>query len=222
MDFVENQSLDGEDNQNMTYVGKLYTAYKKQFTSHEIWTLGSIVLVLTCWFGIVGNILNVIIFSRKQTSLPTIILLRALSIADVVVLISYTLMACSIISFHYYLDCASAEMPYSFKIILVIRVCMVEIFYSIGIWLTIVLAVWRYVAIAYPLRSPLWCNMRRTRRKVVASYVLGATLSALLLLITYSYDEEIILTEERIIFALHFRAWLKSVSSTALIVLSVV
>ncbi|XP_065204088.1 sex peptide receptor-related protein 2-like [Planococcus citri] len=40
------------------------------------------------------------------------------------------------------------------------------------------LAVWRYIAIAYPLKERDWCNMKTTRNVVITSYIVSVVISA--------------------------------------------
>lgn len=46
-----------------------------------------------------------------------------------------------------------------------------SIFHGISIWLTVMLAVWRYIAIAHPLKERKWCDMKTTRNMIIAGYV---------------------------------------------------
>ncbi|XP_065209243.1 sex peptide receptor-like [Planococcus citri] len=44
-------------------------------------------------------------------------------------------------------------------------------FHQISIWLTIMLAVWRYIAIAHPLKERQWCSLKTTKIFIAAGYV---------------------------------------------------
>lgn len=46
-----------------------------------------------------------------------------------------------------------------------------QICHTISIWLTVMLAVWRYIAVAYPQRNRIWCNMRTTLITIACAYV---------------------------------------------------
>lgn len=46
-----------------------------------------------------------------------------------------------------------------------------QICHTISIWLTVTLAVWRYIAVAYPHRNRIWCNMRTTLITIASAYI---------------------------------------------------
>ncbi|XP_065204097.1 sex peptide receptor-like [Planococcus citri] len=41
------------------------------------------------------------------------------------------------------------------------------------VWLTVMLGVWRYIAIVHPLKKSQWCDMRTTRKLIIAGYIFG-------------------------------------------------
>lgn len=43
--------------------------------------------------------------------------------------------------------------------------------HTISIWLTVTLAVWRYIAVSYPQRNRIWCGMRTTLITIATAYV---------------------------------------------------
>lgn len=45
-------------------------------------------------------------------------------------------------------------------------------FHTISIWLTVTLAVWRYIAVAHPARNHEWCNMRTTSVAIISGYII--------------------------------------------------
>lgn len=42
-----------------------------------------------------------------------------------------------------------------------------------SIWLTVTLAVWRYIAVAHPQRNREWCSMRTTIAAIVSAYIVS-------------------------------------------------
>lgn len=47
-----------------------------------------------------------------------------------------------------------------------------QVFHTISIWLTLTLAVWRFIAVAYPQRNREWCGMQQTIVAIAAGYLL--------------------------------------------------
>lgn len=47
-----------------------------------------------------------------------------------------------------------------------------QVCHTISIWLTVTLAVWRYIAVAYPQRNREWCGMERTLQVIAAGYII--------------------------------------------------
>ncbi|KAK3915629.1 putative G-protein coupled receptor 139 [Frankliniella fusca] len=47
-----------------------------------------------------------------------------------------------------------------------------KVFHTISIWLTLTLAVWRYIAVAHPARNHEWCNMRTTLSAILSGYLI--------------------------------------------------
>lgn len=131
--------------------------------------------LIVCVIGIVGNVLNFLIFGRKENISPVNIVLRGLSAADLVVLILY-------VPYSWYMficESASKEIySYRYTLFLLWHSYLSQVFHTIGIWLTVVLAIWRYVAIAHPLRNKFWCNPTLTKRTVIAGYVICPILCA--------------------------------------------
>ncbi|XP_065204530.1 sex peptide receptor-like [Planococcus citri] len=41
------------------------------------------------------------------------------------------------------------------------------------VWLTVMLGVWRYIAVVHPLKKSQWCNMRITRKLIIGAYIFG-------------------------------------------------
>ena len=171
------------------------------------------IIPLICLFGIVGNILNIAIFSR--TSSPASIILRALSITELVVVI----LNFALFIVYCWMTYTESVDEYFFVLGIdhFIRFVITEVFYNIGTWLAIVLAIWRYVAIVYPLHSKSWCNKTRTRIMIVAGYIVGIILHAVILLLCPDVNY-LLMDADLSLDIFHLRAWLRLVSSIVLTV----
>lgn len=52
-----------------------------------------------------------------------------------------------------------------------------QVCHTISIFLTVLLAVWRYIAISFPQKNQELCNMRITIKAIITSYILCAIIS---------------------------------------------
>lgn len=46
-----------------------------------------------------------------------------------------------------------------------------QMLHTISIWLTVTLAIWRYIAVAHPQHNRIWSNMRTTMIAITSSYI---------------------------------------------------
>lgn len=51
-----------------------------------------------------------------------------------------------------------------------------QVCHTVSIWLTVTLAVWRYVAVVHPQRNREWCCMRTTIAAIVSAYIVSPLL----------------------------------------------
>lgn len=48
--------------------------------------------------------------------------------------------------------------------------------HSMSAWLTVILALWRYVVVRYPLKSTTWCTMRKANTAIFVTYTIVAVM----------------------------------------------
>ena len=105
--------------------------------------LGSIIAI----FGLIGNALSFAVYSHDKRSLVASLLFKSLSIIDSVVLISNIIKVCvanttfGYLIHNFALRYALYECTY----------CVLQISRALSIWLTVLIAGVRYIAIQYPL-----------------------------------------------------------------------
>lgn len=51
------------------------------------------------------------------------------------------------------------------------------LFHTIRIWLSVMLALWRYIAISHPLKMRTWCNLKITRILVITGYIFSLVMT---------------------------------------------
>ena len=108
------------------------------------------VLPVICTFGIVGILLTLVVLSRKSMRTSTNCYLMALSVADLTFLV---LLASLFVH-------GAAHESSAFRIYAVYAAVMTNVTLMASIWLTVLLAVERYVAICRPFLATRICTVR--------------------------------------------------------------
>ncbi|KAF4518776.1 hypothetical protein B566_EDAN005396 [Ephemera danica] len=122
------------------------------------------VSVSVCVAGVLSNALALAVLARPELAAPTSSLLAALAATDELVMLEYIPFA-----LHIYNHLAN-------------------VFHTISIWLTVTLAVWRYLAVYHADLSRTWCTARGTKMAVLAAY-LGSPLLCTPLFFAFSVSE---------------------------------
>ncbi|XP_041349882.1 sex peptide receptor-like [Gigantopelta aegis] len=164
LDYFNSSDIDDDDS-NCSY-------YEMSTEKHMVppTFLESTILPVVCCSGIIGIILTVIVLSRKTMCTSTNCYLVALAIADLLFLLilsvqillgkvnrtdGYTIDSSVYIIFNHY---SSIFMNAS---------------HLTSVWVTVMLAVERYIAICHPLRAMAICNMSRARTVIVVLAILA-------------------------------------------------
>lgn len=124
-----------------------------------------------CILGCIANIVNIVVLTRREIRSPTNAILTGLAVADFLVMIDY-------IPYSWF-DYIAPHMnhmrktlfSYSTAWYIMFHSIFAQICHTISIWLTVMLAVWRYIAVAYPHRNRIWCNMRTTLITIASAYI---------------------------------------------------
>lgn len=129
------------------------------------------VSLFVCLFGSLANMVNIIVLTRKDMISPTNVVLTGLAVADLLVLVEYVPFTC-----HMYLRPKRYPIrdryTYGWALFVLMHSNFSQVFHTISIWLTVTLAVWRYIAVGYPQRNRVWCRMETTYAVVAAGYIL--------------------------------------------------
>ncbi|XP_065204459.1 FMRFamide peptide receptor frpr-18-like [Planococcus citri] len=129
-----------------------------------------------CFIGAIFNLLNVLVFTRKTMNSPSNRILAHLAFADFLVLLSY-IPNSLLWNIDRRSDFCLAE-SHGWTIFYWYNDIFTSTFQFISIFLTVQLAVWRYIAVAHPLKERSWCSMRITRNAMIAGYVVCCVLYA--------------------------------------------
>lgn len=124
---------------------------------------------IVCVFGITANVLNIIVLSRKNMVSPTNAILTGLAVADMLVMFSYLPF-----TYHNYIreDISEKEkFSYGWAVFTLFHAHFTVVNHTISIWLTVTVAVWRFMAVSFPANSTSWCSMPRAKYAITATYV---------------------------------------------------
>ncbi|XP_033764072.1 sex peptide receptor-like [Pecten maximus] len=121
---------------------------------------------IVCVFGVIANILNIVVLTRKNMQTSTNVILTGLAISDGVTMAAYfpwalwmyIIYGTDVSLKRDTLECAHFQMWYAIFSVIV---------HSISIWLTVTLAVFRFIFIRFPRRGTRYCNIQRAKLAVV-------------------------------------------------------
>ena len=120
-------------------------------------TIYRVILPIICTFGILGIILTIVILSRKHMCTSTNCYLMALAIADLLFLLLFaTILADN--QFVLY-----SKEYYNYMIYITYAAIFMQIFLLASIWLTVILAMERYIAICRPFLAAKMCTVIKAR-----------------------------------------------------------
>ncbi|XP_043281381.1 G-protein coupled receptor dmsr-1-like isoform X2 [Venturia canescens] len=125
--------------------------------------------LLVCIFGSIANSLNIMVLSRREMSSPTNAILTGLAVADLLVMMEYIPYASHMYLYH---RPRRDTYTYGWAVFVFFHSIFTQVCHTISIWLTVTLAIWRYIAVAHPQRNREWCSFRRTVFAIAGAYVI--------------------------------------------------
>lgn len=125
--------------------------------------------IIVCVFGIITNILNIIVLTRKDMVSPTNTILTGLAVADMLVMLDY--LPFSVREYILHNQTRLDKYSYNRAFFILFHAHFSVVCHTISIALTMTLAVWRYIAVSVPQRNRDWCSMPRARIAIVSSYL---------------------------------------------------
>jgi hypothetical protein len=131
--------------------------------------------VFVCVFGIIANSANIVVLTRKNMITSTNIILTWLAVTDTLKMTSYLMFATEF----YILKDSSLPLLVTRNIhsvrFLLFHASFALVCHNIAIWLTISLAIFRFLYIWFPTRGSVWCSLDRAKIMVALVYI-GVTL----------------------------------------------
>ncbi|RUS91425.1 hypothetical protein EGW08_000855 [Elysia chlorotica] len=123
------------------------------------------IAIAVCCFGILSNTANIIVLTRKNMASSSNTLLMWLAVSDLLTMLSYLPFA-----YHFFITEPGdpAVSPFStpdfgWLVFLLFHASFSIVCHTIAIWLTIALAIFRYIYICKPTSGAYYCSQRRAK-----------------------------------------------------------
>ncbi|XP_049512459.1 LOW QUALITY PROTEIN: G-protein coupled receptor dmsr-1-like [Dermacentor silvarum] len=150
------------EEEELPYHGAELGRFHTWYTSH----LHGYLSMTVCVFGILANVLNIIVLTQRNMVSPTNGILTGLAVADMLVIATYLPYT---ITTH--VMPPARTQSFGTAVFILVHAHVSVVFHTVSTWLTVTLAVWRFLAVSFPASSKEWCSMQRARWAVVSVYV---------------------------------------------------
>ena len=117
--------------------------------------------LFVCVFGLVANILNIVVLTRKEMNVsPINRLLTGIAVADMLVMLDYVPF---LIHAYLWTDGRRMEEQYAWRwsAVLWFHAHFSTVIHNVSVFLTLSIAVWRYIVIQFHTLAPIYCTMHR-------------------------------------------------------------
>ncbi|CAD5116605.1 unnamed protein product [Dimorphilus gyrociliatus] len=127
-------------------------------------------------FGTFSNLANIIVLTRKSMITSSNIILTWLAVADLLTMVTYLPS-----SLHFYI-LKPSNLPFpssysmSWQFYMLFQINFSVVCHTIAIWLTINLAIFRYLYIRFPTSGVILCSLRRAKYTTGAIYILTSAI----------------------------------------------
>ncbi|KAL3851813.1 hypothetical protein ACJMK2_015518 [Sinanodonta woodiana] len=121
------------------------------------------ILPIICVTGIIGIIITIIVLSRKNMCTSTNSYLISLAVADLIFLL--------IFSNRFLETRLSIEQEHLYFTIMTYAGIFLDILLLASVWLTVMLALERYIAICHPMRAMAICTVKRARIIIICIFI---------------------------------------------------
>ncbi|XP_050399563.1 G-protein coupled receptor dmsr-1 [Patella vulgata] len=131
---------------------------------------------IVCTFGIMANIANIIVLTRKNMISSTNTILMWLAVADLFTMMSYLSFAFCFYIFREPNLEKFLTRSFARIVLLLFHASFSMVCHTVAIWLTIALAIFRYIYICLPTKGAIYCSLRRAKQTILVVYVLTVIL----------------------------------------------
>lgn len=147
--------------------GTVYCDLQTFANSYE--KIHGLLSLFVCFFGSVTNVLNICVLTTKEMRCPTNLILTGLAVADLLVMLEFIPF-----TYHRYIDMEkrqyTANFSYEWAVFTKFHAIFSQVFHFTSCCLTVILAIWRYLAITNPNSGNFWCHWRKTLYVIILTY----------------------------------------------------
>jgi hypothetical protein len=122
-------------------------------------------------FTLVTNILVCIVLTKRHMRSPTNTMLTAMAVSDMLTGVWPVPCFIYFFAFGYYKDYVPYEWCHVYNIM---TINLPTIFHTASIWLTMALAIQRYIYVCHPIKAKTWCTIPRCVKGIVLIYFVSA------------------------------------------------
>lgn len=148
-----------------------HTYHRLQSLKEEYAEIHGYISVVVCVFGIVANIANIVVLNKKHMRTSTNVILKWLAVADLCTMMEYVPFA---LKFYVFKDPVIENLyvrSYSWMCYLLFHANFSITMHSISIWLTIMLAIFRFLYIFFPAKGSIYCSLEHAKFVIMSVYV---------------------------------------------------
>lgn len=172
-----------ENNTNMTTISSIgnpdvLPKYLDETTYNNLQTLKNryaqvhgYLSVAVCLFGIITNIANIVVLNKKHMRTSTNLILLWLAVADLSTMVEYVPFALRFYVFKHPEMEFQENQSYSWMCYLLFHADFSITMHSMAIWLTIMLAFFRYLYIYFPHKGNMYCSIKNAKITIFVIYV---------------------------------------------------
>lgn len=127
--------------------------------------------VMVCLFGMVANSVNIVVLTRKNMLSSTNVLLTWLAVADLFTMLSYFPFALHFFIFKEPDLFYFTTRYFGWICFLLFHASFSIVCHTVAIWITIALAIFRFLYIWFPTRGATYCSLARAKLAITVTIV---------------------------------------------------
>ncbi|KAL3863452.1 hypothetical protein ACJMK2_005206 [Sinanodonta woodiana] len=144
-----------------------------------------------CVLGIMSNIANIVVLTQANMTTSSNVILTWLAVADLFTMIEYFPFSLQFYIFKPRDLTFHETREYGWICYLLFHANFSIAMHSIAIWLTIALAIFRFLYIMFPVRGSAYCSVKNAKIVILIIYV-SAVIVCIPNYISYNYQEKIV------------------------------
>lgn len=125
---------------------------------------------VVCALGIIANVLNIVVLTRKNMISATNCILTGLAVSDGLTMVAYFPFALRFYCLYGTVPSSERNTLGAMRFLL-FYACFSVVVHTVSIWLTVTLAVFRYIFIKYPRQGTDLCTLQRAKIAVFLNFV---------------------------------------------------